>query len=45
MANEVCFQTLRFDEPWTYENYRQVGGYAAWERILGERIPPATWWR
>ena len=41
MANEVCFQTLRFDEPWTYENYRRVGGYEAWERILKEGIPPA----
>lgn len=40
MANEVCFRTLRFDEPWTYENYRRVGGYQAWERILSERIPP-----
>ena len=40
MANEVCFQTLRFDEPWTYENYRKVGGYAGWERILSKGIPP-----
>ena len=40
MANEVCFQTLRFDEPWTYENYRRVGGYDAWERLLEERVPP-----
>ena len=41
MANEVCFQTLRFDEPWTWENYRRIGGYEAWERILKEGIPPA----
>ncbi|MCY4453210.1 MAG: NADH-quinone oxidoreductase subunit NuoF [Immundisolibacterales bacterium] len=41
MANEVCFQTLRFDEPWTWENYRRIGGYEAWKRILTERIPPA----
>ena len=40
MANEVCFQTLRFDEPWTYENYRRIGGYTAWERLLDERVPP-----
>ena len=40
MANEVCFQTLRFDEPWTYENYRRIGGYEAWERLLDERVPP-----
>ena len=40
MANEVCFQTLRFDEPWTFENYRRIGGYQAWERLLDERVPP-----
>ena len=40
MANEVCFQTLRFDEPWTFENYRRIGGYDAWERILRDGIPP-----
>ena len=40
MANEVCFQTLRFDEPWTFENYRRIGGYDAWERILRDAIPP-----
>ena len=41
MANEVCFQTLRFDEPWTYDNYRRAGGYRAWEGILRDRTPPA----
>ena len=40
VANEVCFQTLRFDEPWTWENYRRVGGYEAWERLVRERVPP-----
>jgi NADH-quinone oxidoreductase subunit F len=39
MANEVCFATLKFDEPWTLENYRKVGGYEAWARILRERVP------
>jgi NADH-quinone oxidoreductase subunit F len=33
----VCFTTLQFDEPWTLENYRKIGGYEAWERILRER--------
>jgi NADH-quinone oxidoreductase subunit F len=37
MANEVCFITRRFDEPWTLENYRKVGGYQAWEKIVSER--------
>lgn len=40
MANEVCFQTLQFDEPWTMENYLKVGGYSAWRKVLTERTPP-----
>ena len=42
MVNEVCFATLQFDEPWTYENYLKVDGYKAWERILKEKPPPET---
>ncbi len=38
--NEVCYATLRFDEPWTLDNYRRVGGYEAWTRIIREKIPP-----
>ena len=38
--NSVCFATLRFDEPWTYDNYLRVGGYAALRKILSEKIPP-----
>ncbi|MFT5390659.1 MAG: NADH-quinone oxidoreductase subunit F [Gammaproteobacteria bacterium] len=40
MVNEVVFATLQFDEPWTLENYRKIGGYQAWEKILKEEIPP-----
>jgi NADH-quinone oxidoreductase subunit F len=40
MVNEVCFATLQFDEPWTYENYLKVGGYQAWKKILDEKISP-----
>jgi len=40
MVNEVCFQTLQFDEPWTLENYRKVGGYQVWEKILKEKMSP-----
>ena len=36
----TCFATLKFDEPWTLENYRAIGGYEAWERILRDRVPP-----
>nr|VFJ51277.1 MAG: NADH dehydrogenase subunit F [Candidatus Kentron sp. DK] len=40
MANEVCFATRDFAEPWTYENYLKAGGYAAWRKILKERHLP-----
>ena len=39
--NEVCYATLRFDRPWTIENYRKIGGYEAWENILGSCPDPA----
>ncbi len=38
--NNVCYQTLQFDQPWTLENYISVGGYKAWEKILRENISP-----
>ncbi len=38
--NQVCFATFQFDEPWTLENYRKVGGYEAWSKIIRDRIPP-----
>src|SRR3569832_2364092 len=40
MANEVCFQTLQFDKPYTLENYLKVGGYQAWRKVLAEKTPP-----
>ncbi len=40
MANEVCFQTLHLDPPWSLESYLKVGGYQAWRRILTEKVPP-----
>ena len=40
MVNEVCFQTLQFDQPWTLENYRKVGGYQALEKVLKKKMPP-----
>jgi NADH-quinone oxidoreductase subunit F len=39
--NQVCYATLRFEEPWTLENYYRVGGYEAWKKILSERAAPA----
>ena len=38
--NNVCYQTLKFDQPWTLENYISVGGYSAWEKIIRENISP-----
>jgi len=38
--NQVCYTTLDFDEPWTYENYLKIGGYQAWQRILDEKLTP-----
>ncbi len=38
--NQVCYTTLKFDQPWTYENYLKIGGYEAWNKILSEKIPP-----
>ena len=41
LLNGVCFETLKFDQPWTLENYLGIGGYSAWEKILQQDIPPA----
>ena len=40
MANEVCFQTLGYEPPWSLETYYKVGGYEAWKRIVRDRMPP-----
>ncbi len=40
MANEVCFATLQYDQPWTMESYLKSGGYQALKKILNEKIPP-----
>ena len=39
--HNVCFTTLHFEQPWSYDSYLKSGGYAAWNRILDEKIPPA----
>ncbi len=38
--NNVCYRTLEFDESWALDNYKRVGGYSAWEKILRENISP-----
>ena len=40
--NAVCYETLKFDEPWTYENYLKTGGYQAWKKILAEKSHQKT---
>ena len=38
--NSVCYATLRYEQPWTLENYYRVKGYQAWKKVLDEKIPP-----
>ena len=38
--NQVCYSTLQFDEPWTYENYLKIGGYQSWQKIIEEKLTP-----
>ncbi|TDJ29376.1 MAG: NADH oxidoreductase (quinone) subunit F [Gammaproteobacteria bacterium] len=40
MANEVCFATLKYDQPWSMENYLKSGGYQALKKILDQKMPP-----
>jgi len=42
MANEVCFATLQYDQPWSMESYLKTGGYQALKKIMNEKIPPET---
>ena len=39
--NQVCYTTLQFEEPWTYDNYLKTGGYKGWQKILEENLSPA----
>ena len=40
MANEVCFQTLGHETPWSMETYEAVGGYVAWRKIVAGSVTP-----
>jgi NADH-quinone oxidoreductase subunit F len=40
LLNQICFRTLNIPQPWTLQAYRNAGGYAVWEKILREKIPP-----
>ncbi|MHC1479226.1 NADH-quinone oxidoreductase subunit NuoF [Frateuria aurantia] len=39
--HNVVFTTLHFDKPWALDSYLQIGGYAAWKKILAEKPDPA----
>ncbi|MEO8315510.1 MAG: NADH-quinone oxidoreductase subunit NuoF [Pseudomonadota bacterium] len=41
-TNLVCFEVLKYPEPWKLETYRKIGGYEAWEKILAEKTPRET---
>jgi len=36
----VVYTTLQFDEPWSLESYRAVGGYEALEKVLSGGMTP-----
>ena len=39
--NQVCFATLKFqDEPWSLQNYLELGGYQAWKKVLNGELTP-----
>lgn len=38
MANDVCFTTRHYEQPWTMENYLKTGGYQALKKIINEKI-------
>ena len=40
--NLVCFEALQHPESWKLVNYRKIGGYEAWEKILAEKTPRET---
>src|SRR6202050_5706008 len=35
----VVFEALKHHESWKLENYRKIDGYAAWEKIVGDKPP------
>lgn len=40
LLNQVCYATVDADSPAALDTYLQQGGYAAWKKILRERIEP-----
>ena len=40
MANEVCYATLQYDQPWSMESYVKTGGYEALKKIFVDGMTP-----
>jgi NADH-quinone oxidoreductase subunit F len=40
MADEVCYATRQFDQPWSMETYLGLGGYQALKKVYQERMSP-----
>ena len=38
--HRLCLETVGRDRPWTLDNYRELDGYQAWQKILDEKTPP-----
>lgn len=38
--DEVVYKTRNMSTPWSYDTYREVGGYQALEKILRDKISP-----
>lgn len=38
--NQVCYRTLKLDQPWELASYESVGGYQVWKKILKEQTDP-----
>ncbi len=38
--HQAVYTTLHFEQPWALASYRQVGGWAAWEKVLAEKPDP-----
>jgi NADH-quinone oxidoreductase subunit F len=42
MSDPIIFNTLKFDQPWTLENYLKVGGYKALSKVINEKLTPES---
>jgi NADH-quinone oxidoreductase subunit F len=35
--NLLLFEALKYDQPWTLDSYRKIGGYDIWEKMLADK--------